>query len=302
MDDAAYRIMKSLQLPGIHPISLEEFEHNDEPLKIAKTNRSRIEYYFTCSPSLPLYVLNKWSEVTLITYLDADMFFFNDPSPLFDELGVGSISIIAHKYPPSLKDKERFGIYNVGWLSFRRDAYGLACLRWWRDRCIEWCYDRLEEGKYADQKYLDDWPDRFENVVVIEHKGANLAPWNLANYHLCSQNGRTTVDNQRLIFFHFHGLKQITGWCYAPRWKVFNVTPSKVLRRNIYIPYIRTLFNVSKQFLPSSEARPLLASVRGGLRKKTSQEINFKYFAKQLRILPSLGWNILIGRYLYCSK
>ena len=76
MDDTTYRILTELNLPGVYPIVLEEFERDDEPLKIAKTNRSRIEYYFTCTPSLPLYILNHWPEVGLITYIDADLFFF----------------------------------------------------------------------------------------------------------------------------------------------------------------------------------------------------------------------------------
>ncbi|MDO8722362.1 MAG: hypothetical protein Q7J31_09050, partial [Syntrophales bacterium] len=176
MDEATLEASTQFDLPEVELISLPDFEKDDEPLVWAKQNRSQVEYYFTCTPSLPLYVLNHWPEVNLITYLDADLFFFASPAPLFEELGAGSVAIIGHRFPPHLRDKERYGIYNVGWLSFRRDENGFVCLNWWRERCIDWCYDREEDGRFADQKYLDDWPSRFQNLIVLQHKGANLAP------------------------------------------------------------------------------------------------------------------------------
>ena len=170
MDDATYAALTQLALPEIELIALQDFEEGDAALLAAKQNRSKIEYYFTCTPSLPLFVLNHWSEVNLITYLDADLYFFASPAPLFEELGLGSIAIIGHRLSAYMRKDEVYGIFNVGWLSFRRDDNGSACLNWWRAKCIEWCYDRLEDDRFADQKYLDDWPSRFSKVVVLEHK------------------------------------------------------------------------------------------------------------------------------------
>ena len=116
MDQAVYKILEKLDLPGMHPLSLEVFERDDDPLISARQNRSRIEYYFTCTPSLPLFILNHHPEVDLITYLDADLFFFADPAPLLAEMEGKSIGIIGHRFPARLRDKERYGIYNVGWL------------------------------------------------------------------------------------------------------------------------------------------------------------------------------------------
>src|SRR5207244_8164736 len=95
----------------------------------------------------------------------------------------------------------------VGWVSFRRDAHALACLHWWRERCLEWCYDRYEDGRFADQKYLDDWPSRFQRVAVLQHKGANLAPWNLANYTIRANGDRVLVDEAPPILSHFQDRK-----------------------------------------------------------------------------------------------
>src|SRR5207237_1146927 len=84
--------------------------------------------------------------------------------PLFEEMQAKSIAIIAHRFSDAFRKWEWNGIYNVGWVTFRRDDNALSCLRWWREQCIEWCYDRIEDNRFADQKYLDDWPTLLGSV------------------------------------------------------------------------------------------------------------------------------------------
>ncbi len=288
MDQASFSVLTKLALPSVNLLSLAKFEQKDELLVNAKRNRSKIEYYFTCTPSLPLYILNNWPEVDLITYIDADLFFFASPTPLFDELETKSIAIIGHRYPPHLIELERFGIYNVGWLSFRRDENALDCLNWWRKQCLEWCYDREEDGRFADQKYLDDWPDRFKNVVVLEHKGANLAPWNLGNYQLHSRDRKTVMaDEQPLLFFHFHGLKKIFQYLYDPGWIEYGIKPSKVIRQQIYKPYLRLL-------LDSSD--PICGYSRGGMIQKGTS------ISEIQRVVSRIRKTFLFANYLFNRK
>jgi hypothetical protein len=263
LDDLAYEILQARALPEIIPISLEEFEQGDQALLQAKGNRSRIEYYFTCTPSLPLYVLDHHADVDLITYLDADLYFFSAPSPIYRELGDQSVLMIGHRFPEQHKHLEENGIYNVGYLSFRRDEAGLECLHWWRDRCLEWCYDRVDHGRFADQGYLDDWPQRFPRVVVLEHKGAGLAPWNVQNYDLSLERGRVRVDGLPLVFFHFHRLKQIRPWLYEPSLKMYDTRAGLVLRQHIYGPYIRELRRTARwTTVQGRSSRPGTSSIR----------------------------------------
>ena len=150
------------------------------------------------------------------------------------------------------------GIYNVQFLPFRRDERGLEALRWWRDRCLEWCYFRYEDGKLGDQKYLDDWPTRFEGVHVLEHPGGGLAPWNVENYDLARANGSVTVDGRPLIFHHYHSLRLYSGLTTLRRRGLFagsyNYTAGEVpivwktgyplsdeQRELLWEPYIREL-------------------------------------------------------------
>ncbi len=71
-----YEILNQLNLDSVCLIPLADIEEGDKELLKAKGNRSLIEYYFTLTPSLPLYILNHFSEVDLITYLDSDLFSF----------------------------------------------------------------------------------------------------------------------------------------------------------------------------------------------------------------------------------
>ena len=259
MDRFSYNLLSQMNVSAFHGIRLDEVEQEDQQLLQAKGNRSTIEYYFTCTPSLPLFLLNRHQDIDRITYLDADLFCFSNPSSFFSEIRNHSISIVPHRFHPRLNRLEIRGLYNVGFLSFRRDENALSCLKDWRQQCIEWCYDREEEGRYADQKYLDSWPTRFEGVVALENKGVNLGPWNLSNYEISHDGNMVGVEGQALIFFHFHGLREITPWLYDPNLTVFRGKLTKATKEGIYAPYIRALrrttqdiaFSLPKKTLPS---------------------------------------------------
>lgn len=293
LDQASYTTLAQLSLANVHLISLEEFERGDEALLTAKQNRSLVEYYFTCTPSLPLFVLNHWPEVGSITYLDADLFFFADPTPVYAEIADNSIALIRHRFPPHLKRLEQWGIYNVGLLFLRRDEHALACLCWWRERCLEWCYDRVERDRFADQKYLDQWPHLFSNVVVLQHKGANLAPWNLDNYDIHEEGAGVWVDEQPLIFYHFQGLKQITKWLYDPNLATYNVRLTRILRRSIYGPYLQTLLEAPKCGLPQS---------RNGIRYRQLAKPKWRQYASKVKRSLQVGEGIFTQKYLFLSR
>ena len=203
MDDTVHHVLQRMQLAQVELIALADFE--DDELLRAKATRSHVEYCWTCTPSLPLYLLDRVPGITTATYLDADLYFFADPAPVFTEMESSSVGVVGHRYSHDLEYlAEDYGIYNVEFMVFRNDERARDCLVWWRERCNEWCYGRVEDGKYGDQKYLDVWPERFEGVVVLETEGAGLAPWNLRRYNVTRTHGRIGVNGQPLIFFHYH--------------------------------------------------------------------------------------------------
>jgi hypothetical protein len=100
--------------------------------------------------------------------------------------------------------------------------------------------------KYGDQKYLDDWPVRFENVVVFQHKGIGFAPWNLSQYMIARKGEQTWVDDVPLVLYHFHNFRMLTKNAFAPR--IHEYTGgyvANVLNQNhiqyIYHPYASRL-------------------------------------------------------------
>ena len=191
--------------------------------------------------SLLDWLLRTRPEIDVLTYLDSDLYFFSDPTPIFEAFQGYSTLIIEHRFPPQRVQMEAYGRYNVGWLTFRRDAQGLACVAWWRDRCLEWCYDRLEDGRFADQGYLDQFPKLFRDVLVLDHPGANLAPWNAGTHQLAEKDGHILVDGQSLIFFHFQNFRQMAPLIWRVDHRDNFVPPYRFLGRLLYRPYIRAL-------------------------------------------------------------
>jgi hypothetical protein len=207
MDARAQEILEALALPGVVCIPLADIE--DAALLEAKKDRSIAEYCWTLTPCLPWHVLRHNPDIDFITYVDADLLFYSTPQPLFDEIGDSSIVIIEHRFTPSLKKElEVNGRFCVEWVGFRRNEEGMACLSRWREQCIEWCHDRLEDLRFGDQKYLDEWPDRYRSCHILQHVGAGVAPWNYAQYAFGEDSaGHITVQGAPLIFYHFHQFK-----------------------------------------------------------------------------------------------
>ena len=243
MDDESFQYIHNIKRNTIIPISYRQLEDHYHELIIAKSNRSAVEYYFTCSSSVCSYVFDCFPETELITYLDADLYFFSSPEPIYEELKEASIGIIEHRFSFFGKRYEKYGKFNIGWVSFRNDQSGRKCLEDWRKDCLEWCYDRLENGQFADQKYLDYWSEKYSGIHIIQHLGANLAPWNIGRYHLKIDpiTKQILVNNHKLIFYHFASFKQIGLNTYITNVSKYFVPLSSILKNNIYLPYLQSI-------------------------------------------------------------
>jgi hypothetical protein len=226
--------------PGLIPLSLNEIEEFDREFEECKKNRSTIEYYFTLSPCLPLYILKKYNLPHICT-LDADMVFFSSPSIIFSYLEKYSVLITPHNFSKELKSFELYGLYNVSFQIFKNDTYGVECLEKWREQCINWCYDILEDGKYADQKYLDNWEIQFNGVCPIDIPGIGVAPWNINSYSVTFKENQLFVNDSKLICYHFHGLRIIDKHLVVHGMNKYGVNITKVITSYVYKPYIKSL-------------------------------------------------------------
>ena len=251
-DELTFENLTRLNVPNLRPVRLSEVEAFEPRLATARGNRSHVEYLWTLSPIWPLYLLDENPSIEFLTYLDADLFFYDSPQPLFDEMGDNSIAMFAHRYPDNLKYMEVNGTYNVGWVSFRRDDNAMGCLNEWREQCLDWCYDRCEDGKYGDQNYLNHWERDHKGVRVLEHEGAGIAPWNWTSYKFSRRRNAAgryelTSNDAPLIFFHFHGLRFLTSWLYDAFYSSYHLGEmSPRLRSWIFGPYLRCMIQTAR--------------------------------------------------------
>ncbi len=267
MDDDTAKILEELKLKNVRILPLSVFE-SAMNMKPVRESRSLVEYFWTCASSLCEYLIRNY-EMDQLTYLDSDLFFFNNPQIVFDEIGQRSIAIIPHRFAE--KDRNRLepnGLYNVGWITFRNDIDGLACLIGWAALCRDWCYNRHDRGRFGDQAYLDSWPTEFEDALcIIQNIGACTAPWNLQQYEVELHHYsfpyvidlvsvRFPPDPLKpkqaqcawhpLIFYHFHEYRNeddFTRWPLRHEDKIF-----------IYVPYINAL-RVAGVYIGNAESR-----------------------------------------------
>jgi putative methyltransferase (TIGR04325 family) len=239
LSDLCQEWLRNFSEEGIQTMTLEDLQRSWPELVPARKSRSLIEFYFTCTPYLLREVLKKQEPDTIVTYLDADLGFFSSPEPLFTEMSEHAVAIIPHRFTPDFLKNEMYGKYNVGWVSFRYNQEGEACLNWWAERCLEWCYDRVEPERFADQKYLDQFQEKFTKVQVLRHPGANLAPWNVRSHQLSCKKNQLLVDGQPLIFFHYHGFKFTRPWLLGLPFFEYKVKLNPFLKTHIIKPWLQ---------------------------------------------------------------
>lgn len=208
MDLEVERNLRTLELENVELIPVSEIE--DSRLLSIKASRTRGEYCWTVTPFTPEAVFCRSRTAVRVTYLDADVFFFSSPKLLLDELDHSGkdVLITEHAYDPRYDRfgrSRRSGRFCVQFMTFRRSRRADKVLSWWQDRCLEWCFARSEDGKFGDQKYLDQWPALFGDCVhVLSQKEKTLAPWNIQYY------ARMLGRNIDPVMYHFHGFRIIS--------------------------------------------------------------------------------------------
>jgi hypothetical protein len=208
MDELVEQQLQQLNLSYVTLIPLREVESQHPELLNVKPGRSHGEYCWTLTPFTPQAVFNRDASVNQVTYLDADLFFFDDPRLLLEELQQNhkDVLITEHAYAPEYEYRVALnGRFCVQFLTFKNTEKAFKVMHWWQDKCLEWCFSRIEDGKFGDQKYLDLWPELFgAQVHVVEQTDKTLAPWNV-NYFDHKLSGKI-----KPVFYHFHGLRIIS--------------------------------------------------------------------------------------------
>lgn len=249
-DSNSYELLSKMNLEYATIISLREFENSR--LLAVKGERTAGEYCWTCASSTIKYCIEAF-ELDHCTYVDADLLFFSDPAVLVAEMGEKSVLITEHRYTPVHDQSATSGIYCVQFVTFKNNAAGMEVLNWWVDACINWCFNRMEDNKFGDQKYLDDWLTRFDCVHVLQHIGGGVAPWNVQQYDFVTKGGKTSgkeLANEKnfdLVFYHFHDFTYIKNNTYCLTSLVYQLDVNAI--KHIYKPYTKALSEAKEQIL-----------------------------------------------------
>jgi hypothetical protein len=221
-------LLAKLELPKVRLLSLSGIE--SEQLLSVKGGRTTGEYCWTLTPFTFDAVFDADATVERVTYVDADVWLLGDPTPALHhfELSRSAVQITAHAYAPEHDHTAKFGRYCVQFLTMTRNG-SEPVRRWWQERCIEWCFARVENGKFGDQKYLDDWPERFGALVhVAEPRGSFQGPWNAVRY-----------PYSEALLYHFHGLRRVSAKSVTLAPEGYRIPKPHL--RHVYQPYLQDL-------------------------------------------------------------
>lgn len=299
LDNETEKFLTNHAPENVFVINIGELERAEPSLLPLKVQRSRMEYYFTCTPPLIRYVMNQLATPgSVAIYLDADLYFYKDPQLVISAMGKGSIGIIEHRYPDSVAKKlAKYGRFNVGWVGFKDDKPGRNVLDWYASKTLEWCSDKPEDGKYADQGYLDWFPE-FEGVTILESAGFNLAPWNTKRHKLSlplkerkiegNSASLLQVDGEPLVFFHFHGLRAVGNWFVSSQ-IIYKSQMTQLLRDEVYQPYVNKLSSIDlaiAQYLSGASIKKRGNGLSGALSRLRKNLVNFVSIATGNAIKP----------------
>ncbi|MDQ2087559.1 putative nucleotide-diphospho-sugar transferase [Herbivorax sp. ANBcel31] len=206
VDDECYNICSKIGLKNVALLKIADLQ-NDR-LTALRNKRRLSEYCWTLKAFLIEHVLGKIKSGEYITYLDADMYFFSNPSVIYKKEMSADVMLSEHDYSKAYKSLSAYcGKYNSGFMIFKNVTNALNVLKWWQNQCLKWCFNKVKEGKFGDQKYLEFMPKLFENVCSISTKGVNIAPWNEEKYNIIKKEGALYVDADRLVCYHFSGFR-----------------------------------------------------------------------------------------------
>lgn len=282
-DKESYEKLRSI---GFNKMTVELLDDFETPELLAvKPSRTKAEYCWTAGPSVIYHFITKY-DLEDLTYLDADLFFINNPKVIFEEIGSASIALTEQYL-----DYSEGGKYCVQFMFFRNNKDGIGCLKWWRDRCIEWCYSRYEDGKFGDQKYLEQFEILFNNVYVVKNRGL-IAPWNSNLYDYT----KTAVVYQGIefpfVFYHMHGTSfSVNHNCLYMRCVDFNVNP--LTKELFFEPYALLIAEIYERFLGLSVSS---IKIKGqGIFKSVFSKIKAHF--RSNRLAAFVKYNLLKKKY-----
>ncbi|MCH5342487.1 MAG: hypothetical protein J1E64_00500 [Acetatifactor sp.] len=217
MDDKCREVLDDLGYRYVEILDYSDFE--DDDLKKVKRERSRAEFCWTCTAKLIKYVFDKYDK-KICTYIDADLYFYEDPQILIEEMlqDNASVQIVEHNFRRFTRkaSEQAAGRFCVEFNTFLNNAEGRNVLEQWEKDCVRDCSYNKNEGVMGDQKYLHSWPEKYTCINICKNQGAGVAPWNVNKfrYEMQEHNSYRITDIEskkkyQMVFYHFQNIRFI---------------------------------------------------------------------------------------------
>ena len=94
--------LSSRSLQNVTLATVADLERSDPRVMTARQNRTLVEFYFTSKSFLCQYVFDSRPDVDIVTYVDADGYFFGSPETILVEMNGYSVGLTGHRFPARL--------------------------------------------------------------------------------------------------------------------------------------------------------------------------------------------------------
>jgi len=248
-------------------VTLDELRKSLPILVSLQIGRPRLEFFYALTPFIVKY-FQDINPAKQITYVDADLFFLGKVEDLTNLAAKHDVGITPHRFKSKMSHLEQFGRYNVGLVQFNETSGSKRVLEFWLKACIESTSTKVSSKVFGDQKYLDRFQE-FGDVFVFKSPGVNAAPWNTNMIVQNADKNCILVDNKKLYFFHFSGLKIFKRFATLS-YIYYDWKPKKSIKKLLYKEYVSKIISTELTLF--------------GRRKFDDRKINFR---QSLRFLIS---------------
>jgi len=240
IDQEAYDTLSSLELENVTLIDVGDIDAD------VRAKHDKNEYCWILKSLFVDYLFIN-CKLDKILYCDADTYFYSTVKHIYEEWGAYSFFMTTQRADKYMEQVD--GQYQAGLLGFKNDNYGEEILSWWKQKCLDWCYDWHDKKheRWGDQKYLDKIPLLFENIKISHNLGINAAPWNLIlndlSYYVTGDDNQVFINNYSICSYHF-GSMRVIEMNKFDLWYRCELTIKPEIMNLIYLPYIKELNKV----------------------------------------------------------
>lgn len=238
LDEEVYSMLEKMKLHNTLLIHVWEIEDN-ELSKVKKDVSASLYYWVIKAPLVKYIMLNNY--IDFLVYCDADIYFFSNPSPVFNACRDTSIFLCKQRCDHLVNPND---FYQLGIIGIRKDENLCQCLNWWRTKSIQLCYKNLDTINiiYELKSMLNIFPLLFPRVKLINDffVDAKLQDIINNNRNINLHDDDVYIDEHKLISYDFENLS-IINESEFDLWNLYTLDIKDTIIEKIYVPYIKEL-------------------------------------------------------------